>query len=129
LHGGQVDLGRTDGVEATGAVSWFNNVFNRVAISIDPNRTALGDPTRYIDLSFQAYNNLFRGGSWFHLMPIAATAGNWTMEDNLFDKVNFVQDTEQPLDFDYNAYAELSQEEVNNLSWQDPWVTPNSSRL
>ena len=56
------------------------------------------------DLSFQAYNNLLRGGQWFTLEPIPASAGNWLLEDNLFDKVDFFQDTTLPLDFDFNGY-------------------------
>ena len=56
------------------------------------------------DVALQAHNNLFRGGDWFVLQPIPASAGNWVFEDNLFDKVDFIQDTASPLDFDYNGY-------------------------
>ena len=38
------------------------------------------------------------------LEPIPASAGNWLFKDNLFDPVHIYQDTNQPLDFDYNGY-------------------------
>ena len=64
-------------------------------------------------MALQAYNNLFRGGEWFHLEPIPASAGNWVFRDNLFEKVFFLQDTNMPLDFDHNAYWPLSASELN----------------
>ena len=62
-------------------------------------------------MQVQAYNNLFKGGLWLHLEPVPASAGNWTFKDNLFDKVDLVQDTSQPLDYDYNGYWPLSADE------------------
>ena len=84
-------------------MSWQNSLFDQVTTSLDP--TFYWDiQVLNSDLSFQAYNNLFRGGQWFVLEPIPASAGNWVFEDNLFDKVDFIQDTASPLDFDYNGY-------------------------
>jgi hypothetical protein len=113
LHNGQVNLGQPDDsyfdpdqVFGGGAVTWNNTLFDNVAINLDPTfyESGVDDQGLNVDLSFQAGNNLFRGGIWLILEPIPASAGNWVFEDNLFDKVDFVQDTASPLDFAYNAY-------------------------
>ena len=64
------------------------------------------------DLAFQAYNNLFRGGLPLLLEPTPASAGNWVLRDNLFDKVEFWQDTTEPLDHGNNGYWPLLASEV-----------------
>ncbi len=113
VRGGRINLGEPDYYDfpadflfAPGAVSWINNLFNRVNINLDPTLYEYGvdDLGPNCDLALQAYNNLFRGGEWFVLQPIPASAGNWVFEDNLFDKVDFIQNTASPLDFDYNGY-------------------------
>jgi hypothetical protein len=134
LHNGQVNLGqpdaewfRPDQVFGSGAVTWNNTLFENVSVNLDPTSYEDGcdDQGLNVDLSFQAGNNLFRGGQWLHLEPIPASAGDWAFEDNLFDKVNIVQDTSsgqyQPLDYDYNGYWPLS---TNALTWNSyfyPW--------
>jgi hypothetical protein len=114
VHGGHVNLGMpdyyyfypTDEVYAPGAVTWVNNFFDQVNIYIVPTFHQYGwdDNGLNVDLAFHAHNNLFRGGAWLALEPIPASAGNWTLTDNLFDKVDFLQDYYMPLDFTCNAY-------------------------
>ncbi|MGP8200376.1 MAG: hypothetical protein ACLQU4_12845 [Limisphaerales bacterium] len=134
LHNGQVNIGQPDGYDfyldqifGSGAVTWNNTLFENVSINLDPTYYKYGydDQGLNVDLSFQACNNLFRGGQWLHLTPIPASAGDWVFEDNLFDKVNIVEDLNQgqyqPLDYDYNGYWPLS---TNALIWDsyfDPW--------
>ncbi|MCU0783343.1 MAG: hypothetical protein MUF81_04695, partial [Verrucomicrobia bacterium] len=138
LHGGRITLGQPDDGSFYGAppdwfygacaVSWVNNLFDGVAIDLDPTfyRFDLG---MNCDMAFEAYNNLFRGGLWFHLEPIPATAGNWVFKDNLFDKVDFVQNTNAPLDFNYNGYWPLSASELNWAWYSYPWYDFNSGQL
>ena len=118
LHNGQINLGHPDDwdfppdqVFGSGAVTWNNTLFDNVSINLDPTFYQFGvgveDQGLNVDLSFQAGNNLFRGGQWLILEPIPASAGNWVFEDNLFDKVDFMQNPGsalEPLDFAYNAY-------------------------
>jgi len=106
VHGGRINLGNPDDpsqVYASGAVTWLNNSFESVSINVDPTYYWY-DQIVNSDMQLLAYNNLFKGGGWLRLMPFPTSAGNWTFEDNLFDKIDFLQDTGQPLDFDYNAY-------------------------
>ncbi len=113
VHGGRITFGNPDYyyypwdyVYAPGAVTFANNLFDQTSIYLDPTYYEYGvdDNGLNVDLAFQAYNNLFRGGLWFELGPVPASAGNWTFNDNLFDKVDFIQNTALPLDFAYNAY-------------------------
>lgn len=136
FRGGQVSLGNPDyyyydpsTVWGSGAVTWLNNSFDRVAVNLDPTYYEYGYGMN-VDLALSAYNNLFRGGEWFHLEPIPATAGNWVLNDNLFDKADIVQDTASPLNFSNNGYWPLS---TNGLTWDSyfypwPWI-PNSAEL
>ena len=133
--GGRINLGPPDWVTfgedyvfAPGAVSWNNSLFDQVTVTLDP--TYYWDiQVVNSDLSFQAYNNLFRGGQWFFLEPIPASAGNWVLQDNFFDKVNFVQDTNSPLNFSYNGYWPLSSAELAWDYYGYPWYMPNASQL
>jgi plastocyanin len=138
LHGGRITLGQPDDGSWYGAppdwvygpctVSWVNNLFDNVAIDLDPTFYQFGYGLN-CDMAFSAYNNLFRGGLWFHLQPIPASAGDWVLKDNLFDKVDFIQDTNAPLDFSYNGYWPAT---VSELSWlynYYPWFQPNSGQL
>lgn len=111
LCGGRFNLGKTideSTVFGAGTVSLTNNLFDRVAVNLDPNWADWGDSTIYVDLGVRADNNLFRGGAWLHLDPFPATAGNWLFENNLFDQVDFYQNANEPLDFDYNGYWPLT---------------------
>jgi hypothetical protein len=64
-------------------------------------------------MAFYAYNNLFHGqASYFVIASQTSSSGNWTFEDNMFDKVNFYQDTALPLDYDYNGYWPLTAAEL-----------------
>ncbi len=131
LYGGRVSLGEPvdpDTLFAPGAVSWLNNLFDQVSINLDPTLYEFGQQVN-CDLSFQAYNNLFRGGLWFYLEPIPASAGNWVFSDNLFDEVDLVQDTNSPLDFAYNGYWPLSLPELQSAWWGYPWAATNASQL
>ena len=114
FHGGRICLGTPDDgtvfgappdfIYGAGAITWRNNLFDGVSLELNP--TFYWTPFAAIncDLSFQANNNLFRGGNWFILVPIPATAGNWTFQDNLFEKLDLLQDTNSPLDYAYNGY-------------------------
>ena len=118
LHGGQINLNRPDfysfPLDATfgqGAVTWKNNLFENVSFNLDPTVYWINQ-TVSCDLQLQAYNNLFKNSAWMFLGPFPATAGNWVFKDNFFDKVHFIQDTNQPLDFDYNGYWPLKDAEL-----------------
>jgi hypothetical protein len=127
VHGGRINLGEallddngnTGSIFGPGAVTLINNSFENVNINLDPTWYEYYGNLN-VDMQVQAYNNLFRGGQWFHIEPIPATAGNWTFKDNLFDRVDIVQGTGlwydifQPLACDNNAYWPLSQSE---LAW------------
>ena len=136
LRGGRINLGNPDYfylydddyVYAPGAVSWTNNTFDNVNINLDPTYYEYGwdDLGLNVNLSFAAYNNRFRGSLWFHLEPIPASAGNWMLQDNLFDKVDIVQDLNiapinQSLDYDYNGYWPLS---ASALNWDAYFIPP-----
>jgi hypothetical protein len=145
IHNGSINIGQPyydyinyfpDSVYGSGTVTWKNTLFENVSINLDPTYYEFGwdDQGNNVDLSVQAHNNLFRGGQWFHLEPIPASAGDWVFEDNLFDMVNIVQDINsgqnQPLDYDYNGYWPLS---TNALTWDSyfyPWYwLENTSEL
>ncbi len=87
-----------------GALSWVNNLFDRVWIDLEP---CYSPDVVNIDLPLQAYNNLWRGGS-LAVLASPTSAGNWTFKDNLFEQVIFIQPDPAllplPLDHDYNAY-------------------------
>jgi hypothetical protein len=130
LKGGRITLGKAlYSMNVAGAVTWVNNLFDNVTIDLDPGLLDYDDSTLYVDLSFQANNNLFRGGGWFHLEPIPASAGNWGFKDNLFDRVNFYQDTDQPLALDNNAYWPLAASDLAVISWEQFWWGGNSAQL
>lgn len=125
LRGGRVNLGPPDDGFFFGApmdwyygacsVSWVNNLFDTVAVTLDPSFYWYNGATN-CDMTFTAQNNLFRGGQWFFLSPVPASVGNWTLTDNLFDKVAFAQDTFAPLDFHHNGYSPLT---TNETLWAD----------
>jgi hypothetical protein len=139
VYGGRINLGNPDDgwyfgaswddYYGVGAVTWVNNLFENVSVNLDPTYYWVDGVTMNCDLRVEARHNLFRGGRWFHLEPVPASAGNWVMTDNLFDKVNFVQNTNAPLDFDYNGYWPLTQAELDWLWYYYPWYAPNSGRL
>jgi hypothetical protein len=114
---------------AAGSVYLMNNSFENININLDPT----GD----CDMRVQAYNNFFRGGTWLHLGPFTASAGNWVFKDNLFDHINFVQgdfrNDWSPLDFDNNGYWPLSTRDVGwdwnfiSIQW-DEMVNRNHLR-
>jgi hypothetical protein len=115
VQGGRINLGEPDYfyypvnyVYGPGAVSWFNNSFDNVAINLDPTYYPWGWNNQGLncDMQVKACNNLFRGGYWFVVQSIPASAGNWAFMDNLFDKVDFIQDVSDaglPLDFGHNG--------------------------
>jgi hypothetical protein len=118
LHGGQISLGEPDngyfyGIPYTtyygsGAVAWNNNLFENVQLNLQPTFDWY-DGTVNVDLAFSARNNLFQGGgsSRFIVVPVPASAGNWTLTDNLFDLMSIFQIPALALDFDYNGYWPL----------------------
>ncbi len=132
VRGGRINLGPPDYywfgedyVFAPGAVSWKNSLFDQVSVTLNP--TFYWDiEVLNSDLSLQAYNNLFRGGQWFMLEPIPATAGNWVFKDNLFDKVEFWQDTAEPLDHDSNGYWPMLASELRYIDTASRLVPTNS---
>lgn len=126
IRGGNITIGLPDWywmpwdyLYGDGSVSWVNNLFDQVGIFLDPTYYPNGynDLGLNVDMSFSANNNLFRGGGWFHLEPIPASAGNWTFTDNLFEKVHFVQNVDMPLDFGHNAYWPLTPFELSAWGW------------
>lgn len=139
MQGGRVNLGNPDDgaffgapwdfFYGSGGVSWFNNSFQSVSINLDPTYFWFDQMSMNCDMQIEAYNNLVRGGLWFHLEPVPATAGNWLFKDNLFDKVDFVQDTNAPIDFDYYGFWPLSTSELGWLWNYYPWFQLNSSQL
>jgi hypothetical protein len=117
VHGGRINLGNPDQnsypltqVYPAGGLLWINNSFEDTTINLDPTYYWYNG-TVNCDMQLVAYNNLFKGGSWLRMEPFPASAGNWTFKDNLFDKVNFLQDTSKPLDYDYNGYWALQTHE------------------
>jgi hypothetical protein len=141
LHGGRITIGEPDDGSWYGApsdwvygecsVSWKNNLFDNVSIDLDPTLYEYGsdDQGLNVDMAFEAYNNLFRGGMWLHLEPIPASAGDWVWRDNLFDKVDFVQDTSEPVDNNYNGYWPLTSSELSWLYNYYPWFQANSGQF
>jgi len=131
MHGGWLHFGEPNGNVVTpvdyggptmrGSICWLNSLFDRVNISVDPDtgRSYWGSPHDYtaptVDVSLVASNNLFHGG-WLFLQPVnlqpGATEGAWAFTNNMFDKVVFSQDAEQPLDHDFNAYWRCTQDEL-----------------
>ena len=123
LRGGQLDIGTPDNpdtgygfldytnVLGSGAVTWNNNLFDGVSVNLDPTYYSTYQVVN-CDLRVTARNNLFRNTLWFNIYGTPATAGNWTFQDNLFDKVQFYQDPTSPLDFDHNGYWPLLSEEI-----------------
>jgi len=149
LHGGRVNLGPPDDgyfygapidwEYGQGAVSWVNNLFDNVAVTLNPSYYWLIGATN-CDMTVTVRHNLFRGGRWLCLSPVPATAGPWVFTDNLFDKVNFAQDTNAPLDFSHNGYWSLHPSELQWAAlvwsvyhWHDgcnyPILLPNASQL
>jgi hypothetical protein len=89
-------------------VAWNNNLFENVQLNLQPTFDWY-DGTVNVDLAFSARNNLFRGdgSSRFIVVPVPASAGNWTLTDNLFDLMSIFQIPALALDFDYNGYWPL----------------------
>ena len=93
------------------AVSLRNNLFDRANVNLQPSFYFYVGATN-IDLRLSVANNLFQQ-NWFLLASTPATAGDWQLKDNVFDRVEFgQQNVDQqgaplPLDLDYNAYRLL----------------------
>ena len=107
LHGGGIMLAtpRLDDPNPfypPGSVFWFNNLLDRVKITLDPTYDADSGEVN-VDLQIQAYNNLFLDQTFF-LNPLPTSGGNWVLKDNLFDKVAFEPYWVGPLDHDHNGY-------------------------
>jgi hypothetical protein len=100
LYGGQVILGAPvdSTINAPGSVSWTNNLFEDIAIVLDPADSS------EVDLPIFACNNLFEKGFLF-MQPVTTSAGNWEFRNNLFDREFIYQDPSDPLDYDHNAYS------------------------
>ena len=131
VHGGKIQLGlptSANYVYGSGQVSWMNNLFDRVNINLQPTYY-LYNQVINCDMQVQAYNNLFRDCQWFLVDPVPASAGNWGFKDNLFDRVNFYQDTDQPLALDNNAYWPLAASDLAVISWEQFWWGGNSAQL
>ena len=104
-------VGKPGRVYDSGALTWLNNSFENVNITLDPTYYR-NNQTVNSDMRLVADNNLFKDGGWLLLEPFPTSAGNWTFENNLFDKIDFLQDTNQPLDFDYNGYWPMQASEL-----------------
>jgi hypothetical protein len=119
----------------SGSLQFVNNTFDNVGVSVEPTAYEAGWGM-HVDLAFTARNNLFRSGPWFHLEPIPASAGNWTLTDNFFDRADIIQDVNfgagytQPLDFGYNGYWPLTTNELRWDHYLNPWgYLTNSTKL
>ncbi|MGH7976701.1 MAG: immunoglobulin domain-containing protein, partial [Limisphaerales bacterium] len=122
LFGGWITLGEPDngnffGIPyntfyGVGSVTWNNNLFENELVNVQPSYYWY-DGTINVDMAFSAHNNLLHGG---YLVTASQTSssGNWTFEDNMFDKVNFYQDASLPLDYDYNGYWPLTAAELDS---------------
>jgi hypothetical protein len=118
-----------------GSVSLFNNSFNRVAMSLDPDTGPVywWGPYEEVTMNVRltATNNTFHGG-WLFLEQVPATdetEENWVFKYNLFDKVAFAQQPERALHFDYNAYRKCrpaDDAEPELLVGQTPRLSPPS---
>ncbi len=134
LYGGWISLGEPDngsffGIPYTtfygaGSVTWDNNLFENEFVNLQPSYYWY-DGTINVDMAFSAYNNLSHGG---YLVTASQTSssGNWTFEDNMFDKINFYQDAALPLDYDNDGYwpltaAELQSGYTNQFQANDHW--------
>jgi len=120
-HGGRIDIGEPTGLGieyggdetqdefyntdtfAPGAISLTNNLFENTPIFLCPSGYYEWG-TIGCDMQVLVCNNLFKGADWLTLKPLPATAGNWLFVNNLFDNVQFSQDTTMPLDYKNNAY-------------------------
>ena len=108
LWGGKVCCGLPvqSGYYGAGAVTWQNNFFNGVQLNLNPGvnaQTGLPD----VDLAVTARNNLFRQGAEFICGAVPASAGDWRLADNYFDRVEFFDASGEPLRHDHNAYQQL----------------------
>lgn len=105
VYGGQIVLGKAPNSTGNppGSVSWINNLLEETLILLEPGFDRGSAP--YVDLPFQAYNNLFKGGV-LALDSITTSQGNWQFQNNLFDMEDFSQNTSegQTLDYDYNGW-------------------------
>ncbi|MBL9139758.1 MAG: hypothetical protein JNK85_28065 [Verrucomicrobiales bacterium] len=104
IQGGLINLGKpaSSARVEQGTIHWFNNLFDRVDINLDPTWIDFGLGAN-VDLSLQIHNNLFRG-SRFRAVPAPTSAGSWTLKDNLFDKVAFELTPTLPIAHNYNGY-------------------------
>ena len=104
VEGGQIVLGDQYSSTANppGSVSWLNNLFDETIVFLQPSY-GTGTNSAYVDLPFQANNNLFKGGI-LALDPTLTSQGNWQFRNNLFDMEAFWQNTSQPLDYNYNGW-------------------------
>jgi hypothetical protein len=127
FRGGSFTIGKVEDTSITSpaAVVWKNNLFDRVHVNVDPDWPDYGDFNTYIDMPFEAYNNLFRGGV-VRLVPIVTSSGeHWTIKDNLFDKTPFEQNTVKSTTDDYNGYWPCLSSELQ--SWQTARLSPNGA--
>ncbi len=138
FYGGRLTLGEPDYGEWYGApvdfeygdckVSLINNLFDNVTITLSPTFYPYGGATNVM-MELESRNNLFRNGLWFRLEPIPLSTGPWVFKDNFFEKTDLIQNTNSPIDFNFNGYSMLSSNELAWLYFYYPWVLPNSGRL
>jgi hypothetical protein len=122
LFGGWISLGEPDngnfyGIPyntfyGVGSVTWDNNLFENELVNVQPSYYWY-DGTINVDMAFTAHNNLLHGG-YLVIASQTSSSGNWIFEDNMFDKVNFYQNTSPPLDYDYNGYWPLTAAELQS---------------
>ncbi|HEV2330541.1 MAG TPA: immunoglobulin domain-containing protein [Verrucomicrobiae bacterium] len=114
---GEPDNGNFFGIPYTtfygaGTVTWDNNLFENESVNLQPSFYWY-DGTINVDTAISAENNLLRGG-YLVMFSQTSSSGNWTFEDNMFDKINFYQDAALPLDYDYNGYWPLMVAELQS---------------
>jgi hypothetical protein len=86
-----------------GLLRWENNLLDGVSLTLLPGHYGYDGESVNVDLAVTLRNNLFRN-VFFWAVTQPASAGNWLVADNWFERTEFYQDPTYPLDFDYNGY-------------------------
>jgi hypothetical protein len=136
IAGGRVDVGLPVGNSVTwwgtGSINWFNNVFDRADVNLDPYGEEMDWP-HTLDLAFQAYNNTFRTANIRVESAYNSDESTWIFKDNIFDQIAFEQDVKTsatlPLTQDYNAYCLLYHSELGNYTTGYSTLATQNARL
>jgi hypothetical protein len=109
VTGGRINFGNPRYYEVIftpGTISWKNNTFDNVSINLDPSYYWYNQLTN-CDMYVELLSNTFIKCPWLIVGPFPNSGGTWKFEDNLFDRVDFLQDTAEDLLHDHNGYYPL----------------------